>query len=173
MTHKKNKLIHNKAFSLVGLVSLAFVLAGTTYLIYNKSQPVGSVEQYQPIKISDKPKIKVDETKPLQYEVLAETKVGQSTRITVYTPEISDSRIIALNDILYVKYKAKSPALFIDYFDDKEVAKIYFATISNPKVSQKDKKKLVSHYKAVMSASQINGNKLFKVANGNIVLKTY
>lgn len=156
-------------FVVAAVVSLILIIIGAIQISRNEVQkndvPVSTIP------VSNKAKI--DDNSPLQYKVVDQKKSGESLRVTVITPETSDARIIAINDKVYAEFKDKSKSLFIDYFDDEEISKIYFTKITDKKTSDKDKKNLLSHYIALMTANEISGKKLNKITANNSLLKTY
>lgn len=162
---KKHKII----LTLGAVLSISLVIGGAYQMMDREKSDTSDNQPTIPAAT----KIKIDDKSPLQYKVLDEKKSGESLRVTVITPETADVRLIAINDKLFPQYKDKAKSLFIDYFDDEAIAKIYFSKISDPKLKENDKKNLVSHYIALMTASQFSGNKLFKISPGNSILKTY
>lgn len=107
------------------------------------------------------------------YQVVSETKNGDTTRISVVISDLSDDELIQLNDKIYEEKKSAGKNVYIDYFTDKEVAEVYFKQISEPGTTNEQKKELVKHYRAVMISSPIMGKKLQLVQAQNNVLKSY
>lgn len=107
------------------------------------------------------------------YEVIATTKNGQSSRVSVVIGNLSNEELIALNDRLYEENKGLSRSVYIDYFDDKDAAKDYFAKINDPSSSGDQKKELVEHYKAVMVSTDQLQKKLFTIGRETQLLKSY
>ncbi len=93
------------------------------------------------------------------YEVLnLKNPDAMNTRVTIYTLEKNEQKLINLNRKLKEKYEVTSTAadphvLFIDYFDDKTVANSYASLISDSKTTTAQKRKLLSHYIAASSPS--------------------
>ena len=167
---KKKKSKSRKTLFLIGtVVSVGLIILGSNQLNIEESQI--TVDPSASIPASTK--IKIDEASPLQYKVLQQKKSGESLRVTIITPETNDARIIAINDKVFSEFKGKARSLFIDYFGDEAISKIYFAKITDPKTSDKDKKNLITHYIALMTSSEFSGNKLFKISTNNSLLKTY
>lgn len=107
------------------------------------------------------------------YQVVSETKNGDTTRISVVISDLTDDELIQLNDKIYEEKKSAGKNVYIDYFTDKDVAEIYFKQISEPGTTNEQKKELVKHYRAVMISSPIMGKKLQLVQAQNNVLKSY
>lgn len=109
------------------------------------------------------------------YDVLGTTNKKDSLRVTVVIKKLSDEQLISLNDKLLGEYssKSKSKSLYIDYFDDPEVAKVYFAKMTDPATTVEQKKELARHYKALMVDNSTQGKKLFAIDASGRVIKTY
>lgn len=166
---KKLSKKHRIIFTVGAVLTVALIMAGA-FQMANPKKP--STANNGPA-VPAASKVKIDDKSPLQYKVLTEKKEGESLRVTVITPETSDARIIAINDKVYNEFKDKYKSLYIDYFDNEEISKVYFAKITDKKTSNKDKKNLLSHYIALMIANEISGKKLNKVTANNSLLKTY
>ena len=168
---KKLTLKHKAIFLIGTALSVGLIIAGSLKLSSDDQRNTSSSSPTSTIPVSKKTVI--DSRSPLQYSVHGQKKTGESLRVTVITPETEDARLVAINDKVFPDYKDKASNVFIDYFDDAEIAKIYFDKVANPKTNDKDKKNLVSHYIALMMSSKISGNKMYKISTDNIVLKTY
>lgn len=107
------------------------------------------------------------------YEVLGTTKKTDSWRVTVVIKKLSDQQLISVNDKLLGEYSSKAQNLYIDYFDDPEVAKVYFARMTDSKTTTEQKKELARHYKALMVVTSAQGKKLFAVDASGRVIKAY
>ena len=109
----------------------------------------------------------------VHYEVVNEDFKGLVAIITVVTTDKEDEKIIRINDELLEKYKANYDIIFINYFDDSDIALTYFANVS--KVSEAESDVLTSHYKAKFIYNTVSGYKeLNIIKDGNeIKLKTY
>ena len=109
----------------------------------------------------------------LHYEVIKEDFQGSVATITVFTTDKEDEKIIRINDELLEKYKENRTHIFINYFDDSDIALTYFDKVS--KVSEAESDELTSHWIAKFIYNTTNGFKeLNRIKDGNeIKLKTY
>jgi len=131
------------------------------------------------------------------YELIAVRRSKDSIRVEIYTKEKDNADLIKLNDVLYAKYQnevvisdkkvktekkptdkpspgpEKPTSLYIDYFDDKEVASVYFNKILNKQLPKAEKQKLYPHYTAVMVANSLLGKQLIRQSPNAEVLKKY
>ena len=111
--------------------------------------------------------------KELSYEIVNENKKNTTNRVTVYTTETSDDRLIKLNDKLLEQYKSGMASLYIDYFDDKAIAATYFEKQLDPDVSEAEKDQLYTHYVANMGYNTVTGFKKLHRSVPDKILKTY
>lgn len=96
-----------------------------------------------------------------------------------YTPEYRDDRLASLNDQIISELKLskkvndKTSAYSIDYFNDIDLAEIYFQKITDTNTSLADKQVLKNTYVAsYMFSKKLKMNQLIK-AHTSIVLKKY
>ncbi len=119
------------------------------------------------------PVVSSTETKA-DYEVVNESAKGGLLTMDIYTPAVSDSNIITLNDMLLEKYKPGKEIVFIRYFDDKTIAKDYFKKQLDESISEEEKNRLYTHFIADMKYNTTTGYKqLVKQGVAQTVLKQY
>ena len=111
--------------------------------------------------------------KELTYEIVSENKKGTTNRVTVYTTESTDDRLIKLNDKLLEQYKLGMTHLYIDYFNDKAVASTYFEKQLDPDISDAEQDQLYTHYIANMVYNTTTGLKTLRRSVPDKILKTY
>lgn len=97
------------------------------------------------------------------YEVISQGGSGDLKNITIYTAEKNPTELITIND----KLRMENPSyarLFIRYFDDKEVAKVYFDKQMSESVTDAEKDELFKHYIAdyKSTTNEFNINKIEK-----------
>lgn len=111
---------------------------------------------------------------PLKYEIVKKVAGGTTLTLRVYTQEKEDQRIIQLTDKILSENKGLTH-LFIDYFDDKQLATEYFDKLGNDSISETEKDKMFSHYIANLKYNTTTNFKvLSKNQNGDWVeLKKY
>lgn len=160
----QRSIIERRVFVAAGLITCILLIGGLVVLRNGQSdeQPKSGVTTYQ-----SRGPSKGD------YEVLAETPSKESLRVAVIIKKLSDDKLISINDKLLSEYQPKAKNLFIDYFDDSEVAKVYFAKINDPQTSPAQKRELARHYKALMVSSGAQGKKLYAVDSSGRVIKSY
>lgn len=107
------------------------------------------------------------------YEVVATQNNGGTLRVSVVTNKKTDADLIQINDLLLSEYENRAKSLFIDYFDDKEVAKIYFSKMNDSRIAMEQKKELVRHYIAVMVKSPLQDKKLIRIQPNGSSIKAY
>lgn len=169
---KSDKPVARKKF-ISSYIILAIILVFSLtigYLVYTSLKKDTPVQQTIEKRSQD---YQVDDSKPLNFKVKKIDKKTNSWRVTVVTPETKDKRLIAINDSLYEKYKGKSDNLYIDYFDSDKFADIYFKKISEPNLSEENKKNLYSHYSAVFVSIKGSDAKLYSSASPGKILKEY
>jgi len=104
----------------------------------------------------------------LNYEISDKSFVGTTANITVITTETDTSKLIAINDEVFDKYKSGKTHVFINYFDDKTIASSYFDKIADLNTSEAESKTLSRHYIANMKYNESSGlKKLFKNDGGD------
>ncbi len=121
---------------------------------------------------------------PLKYEIVKKVAGGTTLTLRVYTQEKEDQRIIQLTDKILSENKGLThlfidyfddKQLAIDYFDDKQLATDYFDKLGNDSISEAEKDKMFSHYIANLKYNTTTNFKvLSKNQNGDWVeLKKY
>lgn len=112
--------------------------------------------------------------KPLEYEVVKSLARGTTLTLRVYTTEKEDQRIIQVTDKL-LSENAGLTHMFVEYFDDKEIASKYFETILSEAVTEEEKDQMFKHYIATFKYNTTTDHKILqKNKNGSWVeLKKY
>lgn len=148
---------------------LAISLKGPVIVEYSDEEKANQSTTSQPKQQTTE----VPAEKELTYEIVSENKRGTTNRVTVYTTETADDRLIKLNDKLLEQYKSGMTHLYIDYFDDKAVATTYFEKQLDPGVSEAEKDQLYTHYIANMVYNTTTGLKTLQRSTPEKILKTY
>lgn len=110
------------------------------------------------------------------FQIVGKIAKQYETRIQVVTTERSKEGLIKLNDTLYTQYRqGVNGAFYIDYFDDVEIAKVYFQRVTSSQYTKEQKLDLFKHYVAVMvDNQQLQLKQLYQqVSPQPIVLKNY
>ena len=137
----------------------------------SQDKPLATEQSTTPAKTNDAPKPTV--TAPV-YEILSSDKSNDLLRVTVYTTETADDKLIAMNDKLVADNKKGVTHLFIDYFNDKAAAKNYFDKQADDSLSEAQKDELYTHYIAKMVYNTSTNTKtLTKQGATQTVLKVY
>ena len=181
---KWNKIIKGVVTGLFAIITLSAIFGDHTPKpetnITKKPSQTQSVAktETQPVEQKAAPAKVVETPKSaevaLQYEILSNDKTNQLRRITVYTSETSDDRVIKLNDKLLGENKDGITNLYIDYFNSKDAAKNYFAKQADDSISEAQKNEAYTHYIASMKYNTTTGYKeLVKQGNTQVTLKKY
>ncbi len=93
------------------------------------------------------------------FTILKNEKQGTTRKMTIFTTEKDDQRLIQVNNGLVKAYKENLTHLSIDYFDDENIAQDYFKKIVDPSISDKEKDRLFSHYIAGFTYNSVTGYK--------------
>lgn len=125
--------------------------------------------------ISPTPVTSVKKEESLKYEIVKKTASGTTLNMRVYTQEREDQRIIKLTDKLLAENSKGLTHLFIDYFDDKQLATSYFDKLANESISEAEKDKMFIHYIANLKYNTATGHKVLVKNQNNdwVELKKY
>ena len=167
---------HKKQVILVGLPLLLLSVSGIAFgtWLHARSQTAAKTSQTvdDPNRVLIQQKVAATDTLPA-YELLSQTTKGKDMRVTVVVGTKDKTKLTLLNNKLIAQYKTKAAktTLYIDYFDDRQAAKDYFAKIADKKISQTDRTNLAKHYVAIATYSAQLGPQFVIVPDVGSLLK--
>lgn len=116
-------------------------------------------------------------SKSLNYEfVTTKTIPEKYVRYIYFTTETTDKNLVAINDQIIASLKNSgkitnmTSVYYIDYFNDKEVAKTYFDQIGDKNTAQSERLRLISNYVASMNyIKDMKINSLIGISGGKVI----
>jgi hypothetical protein len=107
------------------------------------------------------------------FEIVNKKIEGTILKYTIHTDINDESKIILYNDSIYNLTHKKYSHIYIDYFNDKNIAKDYFNKMLDTKIDEVEKDELLKHYTYSCIINNMTNFKELKNNSTNKVMKLY